>query len=113
MIGTTSCKRWVWSTAVLLLLGCKPIPPAVEAFVPRELLDPGEPPRAPLRYAVVDGTTTTATFSWKIRPRETGASRMSISGLETLEIKAVAGPAELDQDEIRPSLGAAPTCQEL
>jgi len=48
MIGTTSCKRWVWSTALLLLLGCKPIPPAVEAFVPRELLDPGEPPRAPV-----------------------------------------------------------------
>jgi hypothetical protein len=101
MIGTPSCKRWIWSAALLLLLGCKPVPPAAEPFVPRELLDAGEPPRAPLRYAVVDGTTTTATLSWKITPRETGASRVSISGLETLEIKAVAGPAELDQNEIR------------
>ena len=100
MIGTPSCKRWVWSTALLLLLGCKPIPPAVEAFVPRELLDAGEPPRAPLRYAVVDGTTTTATLSWKIAPRERGASSVSISGLRTLELKAVAGPAKLDQGEI-------------
>jgi len=101
MIGQLIRKHWILSCAFLLLLGCKTIPPAAEApFVPRELLDAGGEPRAPLRYAVADGTTTTSTLSWKVTPREKGASTVSISGLERLEIKAVAGPAKVDENEI-------------
>jgi hypothetical protein len=88
------------SAALLVLLGCKPAPPAAEPFVPKELLNAGEPPRAPLRYAVADGTTTTSTLSWKVKPRERGASTVSVSGLETLEIKAVAGPAQVGENEV-------------
>ena len=100
MIATSRPEPWTWTAALLLLLGCKPVPQAAEPFVPRELLDAGESPRAPLRYAIVDGTTTTATLSWKITPRESGASTVSISGLRTLEVKAVAGPAKLHRGEI-------------
>jgi hypothetical protein len=100
MIGRRTGKHWILGGALLLLLGCKPTPPAAEPFVPKELLSAGEPPRAPLRYAVADGTTTTSILSWKVAPRETGASTVSISGLEMLEIKAVAGPAQVDEKEI-------------
>ena len=100
MIGQRIGKHWVLGGALLLLLGCKPAPPAAEPFVPKELLNAGEPPRAPLRYTVADGTTTTSALSWKVTPREKGASTVSISGLEMLEIKAVAGPAKVDEKEI-------------
>ncbi len=100
MNGQLIGKHWIVGSALLLLLGCKPAPPAAEPFVPKELLNAGEPPRAPLRYAVADGTTTTSTLSWKVTPREKGAATVSISGLETLEIKAVAGPAQVDENEI-------------
>lgn len=101
MIGQLFRKHWIVSAALLLLFGCKPPPPAAEPFVPKQLLDAGAPPRAPLRYAVADGTTTTSTISLKVTPREQGASTVSISGLEKLEIKAVAGPAEVDENEVR------------
>ena len=100
MIGRPIRNRWMVSAALLVLLGCKPAPPAAEPFVPKELLNAGEPPRAPLRYAVADGTTTTSTLSWKVKPRERGASTVSVSGLETLEIKAVAGPAQVGENEV-------------
>ena len=71
MIGRPIRNRWMVSAALLVLLGCKPAPPAAEPFVPKELLNAGEPPRAPLRYAVADGTTTTSTGAiWLHRETE-------------------------------------------
>lgn len=96
-------KHWVLGCAVLLLLGCKTTPPVAEAppFVPFELLDAGEEPRALLRYKIADGTTTTSIMSWKASPREKGAPTVAVSGLKTMEITVVRGPAQISEDEIR------------
>lgn len=93
----------VLSCAFLLLLGCKKPETAadVEPFVPFELLDAGEEPRALLRYAIADGTTTTTTMSFKTIPGEKSAPKMTESGLQRLKVKAVFGPTELVEDEIR------------
>ena len=99
--GRLSARRhWAVGSVLLLLLGCKPAPPAAEPFVPKELLNAGEAPRAPLRYAVAEGTKTSSSLSWKVTPREKGAATVSISGLESLKITAVAGPAQVDEKEI-------------
>lgn len=94
--------HWVLGCAFLLVVGCKKTETAadVEPFVPFELLDAGEEPRALLRYTIPDGTTTTSTMSFKTIPGEKAAP-MTESGLQRLKVKAVFGPAELVEDEIR------------
>jgi len=87
--------------ALLLLQGCKTKTAAdVPTLVPFELLDAGEEPRAPLRYAIADGTTTTVTTTFTVTPEKEGATTLSMSGLQSLEIKAILGPAQNRGDEI-------------
>ncbi len=62
-------SHWLLGCAFLLLLGCKKTETAADVpFVPYELLNAGEAPRALLRYAIADGTTTTSTISLKVTP---------------------------------------------
>jgi len=96
-------NRWCWmcGCALLLLQGCKTKTAAdVPTLVPFELLDAGEEPRAPLRYAIADGTTTTVTTTFTVTPEKEGATTLSMSGLQSLEIKAILGPAQNRGDEI-------------
>ena len=96
-------NRWcrVCACALLLLQGCKTKTAAdVPTLVPFELLDAGEEPRAPLRYAIADGTTTTVTTTFTVTPEKEGTTTLSMSGLQSLEIKAILGPAQNRSDEI-------------
>jgi len=102
MVQELIAKHWVLGCAFLLLLGCKKTETAagVEPFVPFELLDAGEEPRALLRHAIPDGTTTTSTMSFRTTPGEETAPTMAESGLQSLKVKAVFTRTELVEDEI-------------
>jgi hypothetical protein len=73
----------------------------VPPFVPVEVLYAGEEPRDLLRYGIVDGTTTTSIVSWKAKPREKGVPAVTVSGLRTMDVTVVFGPASITEDEIR------------
>ena len=100
-----SMNRWCCvcgCAAFLLLQACKTQTAAdVPPFVPFEILYAGEEPRDLLRYRIVDGTTTTSMVSWRIKPREKGAPTVTVSGLKTMEVTVVLGPAQITEDEIR------------
>ena len=99
-----SVNRWccVCGCAVLLLQACKTKTAAdVPPFVPFEILYAGEEPRDLLRYRIVDGTTTTSIVSWRTKPREKGVPTVTVSGLKTMEVTVVLGPAQITEDEIR------------
>ena len=100
-----SMNRWCCvcgCAAFLLLQACKTQTAAdVPPFVPFEILYAGEEPRDLLRYRIVDGTTTTSIVSWRTKPREKGVPTVTVSGLKTMEVTVVLGPAQITEDEIR------------
>ena len=101
-------RRVTWYHGVLcgllvFLIGCKTAPPTAKAppYIPFELLDAGEEPRAPLRYAIADGTTTTSTLSWKTVPSKEARPGTTLSGLARMDMRVVKGPAKVVDDEVR------------
>jgi hypothetical protein len=95
--------RGVLCCALVFLLGCKTAPPAAEAppFIPFELLDAGEAPRAPLRYAIAAGTTTTSTLSWKTAPSNEARPGTTLSGLASMDMRIVRGPAKVVDNAVQ------------
>ena len=94
---------WMLGFALALLLGCKSTPPPQEApaFLPFELLDAGDEPRALLRYAIEEGPTTSSDISLEAISDERAGKTTTMSGLKRLHIKAALGPAQRVGDEIR------------
>ena len=87
--------------SLLLLQGCKTNTAAdVPARVPFEVLDAGQEPRALLRYSIEDGTTTTATTKFIVSSEAKGETTVAMSGLRSLEIKTVLGPARNREHEV-------------
>jgi len=85
----------------LLLQGCKTKTAVdVPAFVPFELLDAGAEPRALLRYAIADGTAAKVITTFTVTPEKKRTTTLSMSGLRSLVIKTVLGPAQNREGEI-------------
>lgn len=84
------------------LASCKTPPPTEEAppFVPKELVDAGSEPRLPLRYDIADGTTTRSKVAWTITSSTEARPGATISGLKTMTLEGVVGPAERKGNEV-------------
>jgi len=72
-------------------------PPSSGVF----LLDAGAEPRSLLRYAIDEGTTTRATTTVRVRSTGDEVPNRYLSGLRSVELEVVYGPAEPDGDRIK------------
>lgn len=84
--------------------GCKttttqvaPAGPSVGLF----LLEEGAEPRAALRYAIKEGATTKSTTTVRVRTTVDEVSNSFLSGLRSVELEVVYGPAEVTGDRIK------------
>jgi hypothetical protein len=65
------------------------------------LLDAGAEPRSLLRYSIEEGTTTTATTTVQVRSTGDEVPNRYLSGLRSVELEVVYGPAEPEGDRIK------------
>ena len=72
-------------------------PPSSGVF----LLDAGAEPRSLLRYAIDKGTTTKATTTVRVRSKGDKIPNRYLSGLRSVELDVVYGPAEPEGDRIK------------
>lgn len=70
--------------------------PATGVFV----LDSGTEPRSLLRYEVAEGTTTKATTTVRVRSTGDEVPNRYLSGLQSVELELVYGPAESEGERI-------------
>ena len=77
--------------------------PQVAASAPSGvfLLESGAEPRSPLRYAIDEGTTTEATTTVRVRSTGDRVPNQYLSGLQSMDLDVVYGPAELEGDRIK------------
>jgi len=90
--------------ASIAVQGCKTqaepqvaAPPSSGVF----LLDAGEEPRSLLRYAIDEGITTKATTTVRVRSTGDEVPNRYLSGLRSVELEVVYGPAEPYGDRIK------------
>jgi len=85
--------------------GCNTLPePQVAAAPPSSgvfLLDAGAEPRSLLRYAIEEGTTTKATTTVRVRSTGDKVPDRYLSGLRSVELDVVYGPAEPEGNRIK------------
>ena len=89
--------------ASLVLLGCKGLAePQVGAPPPSGvfLLDSGAEPRSVLRYAIEEGTITKAKTAVRVRSEGDKVPNRYLSGLQSVELDVVYGPAKREADRI-------------
>ncbi|MBT8469577.1 MAG: hypothetical protein KJN97_12590 [Deltaproteobacteria bacterium] len=65
------------------------------------LLDAGAEPRSLLRYAIEEGTTTKATMTVRVRSTGDEVPNRYLSGLRSVELDVVYGPAEPEGNRIK------------
>lgn len=90
--------------APLAVQGCKPQPAPQVAAPPSSgvfLLDVGAEPRSLLRYTIDEGTTTKTTTTVGVRSKGDKIPNRYLSGLRSVELEVVYGPAEPEGDRIK------------
>lgn len=86
--------------------GCKNDKPSETAATVTPLdavavLDAGQEPRLPLRYRIPEGTTTSATATFRVATLATSGDAEALSVLPGLRLKTVSGPASITERGVR------------
>lgn len=104
MTKQVACLGLLLLGVPIAVQGCKTQPTPEVAAPPSSgvfLLDAGVEPRSLLRYAIEEGTTTKATTTVRVRSTGDKVPNRYLSGLRSVELEVVYGPAEAEGDRIK------------